>query len=331
MIEHWLTGTAFLFTLAGLCSVAHGGGAASAAPQPGTPEFITGIEPFQVFCRKGKSGDIPFVATGQGKLTATVTRDSDKTEVVRKDWDLGDTAATTRSLVIPGVPVGGEYTVRFDQGGKSCSFEHILVGDIWIVAGQSNAVGTMVEPEKPSPGVHYFRDGHWGDGADPLFRSFEPFPPGKVYVNAWRRAGQRYQERTGVPVGMMGWAFGGVPMSRFWDTTGTELVDLKGLVSKHGKGATAYLWYQGESDANRELLPKYSERLTAMAAAVRRYADNPRDADAGGSALVCGTLAGERDALPGPDGRGAASILPQGSARVARVGEALSARRYCAP
>ena len=173
------------------------------------------------------------------------------------------------------MPIGGEYTLRFRLGDRQAEFRHLLVGEIWLVGGQSNAVGVPHQPEKPSPGVHYLRDHRWQEGADPLFPPIFPLPPGETYVAAWRRAAQRYYERTGIPVGLMGWAFGGVPMSRFWDDDLRELQDFKPLVTEYGRGATTYLWYQGEADANTAGIAVYRERLAAMASAIRRYAANP--------------------------------------------------------
>ncbi len=242
--------------------------AAAGDPAP----FIEGVEPYQVFPRQGKAGDISFRAKGPGTLTAELFRSGEDKPLLHREWTIA--AEGFAPLTLGEVPVGGEYTLRFRLGDQQAEFRHILVGDIWLIGGQSNAVGIPHVPEKPSPGVHYLRDNHWGVGVDPLFPPIFPLPPGETYVAAWRRAAQRYYEQTGVPVGLMGWAFGGVVMSRFWDADIKEMPDFKPLVTAHGRGATAFLWYQGESDANLQGIPVYRDRLTAMASAIRRYAAN---------------------------------------------------------
>ena len=234
---------------------------------------IEGIESWQVFPRQGKVGAISFHARGEGTLAAELFRIGEPTPLMRREWPI--TNRESQPLALPDVPVGGEYTLRFKLGDQVVEFRHILLGEIWLVGGQSNAVGVPHKPEQPLPAVHYFRDNHWREGADPLFSPIFPLPPGETYVAAWRRAAQRYHEQTGIPVGLMGWAFGGVPMSRFWDAEIKEMPDFKPLVTEHGRGATTYLWYQGEADANLQGLPLYRERLAAMASTIRRYAANP--------------------------------------------------------
>jgi hypothetical protein len=235
--------------------------------------LVEGIQPWQLFTRQGKVGAISFQARGTGTLVAELFRAGEKAPLIRHEWSLATTNLTP--LVFADAPVGGEYTLRFRLGERQAEYRHLLVGEIWLVGGQSNAVGLSHKPEQPSPGVHYLRDHRWQEGVDPLFPPIFPLPPGETYVAAWRRAAQRYYELTGIPVGLMGWAFGGVPMSRFWDANLRELQDFRPLVTEHGRGASVYLWYQGEADATATGPAIYRERLAAMAAAIRRYAANP--------------------------------------------------------
>ena len=254
-----------------VAAAVHCTGVLAAATDP--PTFIDGIQPYQVFVRDGKVGEIAFRAKGTGELTAGLYGSDENKPLLEHKWQLTKPEGT--ALAFSDVPVGGEYTLRFKLGDNQGEYQHLLVGDIWIIGGQSNAVGVAYKPEPPSPGVHYFKGNRWGQGADPLFPAWFPLPPGEAYVAAWRRAGQRYYEQTGIPVGMMGWAFGGVPMSRFWDADIKEMPDFKNLVPQHGRGATTYMFYQGESDANQQCISVYKDRLTAMANTIRRYADNP--------------------------------------------------------
>lgn len=234
-------------------------------------QLVDNIMPYQVFPRKGMTGSIPFITKASGALHVDVVNSSG-TKVHTQDWQAATSASEPRALNIADVPVGGEYELRFSGDGRTQSIEHILVGELWIVGGQSNACGTEHQPQDPPvAGVHFLRGGRWEVAQDPFFPCFDT----KNFVGPFRAAANTYYGQTGIPVGMMGWAFGGVPMSRFWDSDGKKLIDLGPLVTAHGKGASAFLWYQGESDANAQGIPVYKDRLTSMAAALRGCADNP--------------------------------------------------------
>src|SRR3989304_5658203 len=65
---------------------------------------------------------------------------------------------------IEGIPTGGPDGVELrlhDSGGgevAGAKVDHVLVGDLWILAGQSNmqGVGVLKNVEPPSPLVHAF-------------------------------------------------------------------------------------------------------------------------------------------------------------------------------
>ena len=61
------------------------------------------------------------------------------------------------------LPVGGPYQVGDAQ--------NVLVGDLWILAGQSNmeGVGDLVNVEEPHPFVHSFQSREaWAPAEEPL-------------------------------------------------------------------------------------------------------------------------------------------------------------------
>ncbi|CAO3590387.1 unnamed protein product [Absidia cylindrospora] len=150
--------------------------------------------------------------------------------------------------------VGGPYTVG--------DAHHVMVGDIWILAGQSNMRGygffddnnsdsssSNNKTESSSPrSVHHTL-------ADPTVR--EPsivFDCGASLAPAFV---QRYEQILGVPVGVVPCAHGGVTIQQWMkhddndnnnaDTTlYGAMMDKIRLVGGHYTGV---LWYQGESDA----------------------------------------------------------------------------------
>src|SRR5690554_4910306 len=72
------------------------------------------------------------------------------------------------------IPVGGPYRVDLavlDADGErlaEASIHQVLVGDLWILAGQSNmqGVGNQRDMETPDPQVHVFRMNHTWQLAD---------------------------------------------------------------------------------------------------------------------------------------------------------------------
>jgi hypothetical protein len=62
-----------------------------------------------------------------------------------------------------GLPMGGPYTVEGAQ--------NVYVGDLWVLAGQSNmeGVGDLTDVETPSPFVHSYQSREeWAIAEEPL-------------------------------------------------------------------------------------------------------------------------------------------------------------------
>ena len=239
-----------------------------------TPQesFIEGISSYQVFPYSRNRGSIPFRVTRSGPLAVDVLEPSDWDVVVHKRWEA---AAANADLVLDRVPVGGPYALRFMQADRTQMFEEILVGQIWVVGGQSNALGPPGEARKTLPEVHVLREGRWQAGADPLFEALDPLPVDQVNLSPWLQAARGFFLRTGIPVGLMGWYGGEMALDQFLDSDDFEMRHFKRFAQQHGGGAALFGWYQGESDAYHPArVSAYEERLKAMAAAMRRYSAN---------------------------------------------------------
>jgi hypothetical protein len=92
-----------------------------------------------------------------------------------------------RGVVIEKLPVGGPYAITIAAAGNreqdGIRFRNILVGDIWILGGQSNIFGIDLIKEK-LPALpylsmlnllHFAKDAHWCAGEPPIHRIPEPF------------------------------------------------------------------------------------------------------------------------------------------------------------
>ena len=199
------------------------------------------------------------------------------------------------------LPAGGPYDLATEEG--EVVVRDLLVGDLWILAGQSNMAGQalMRDVEVPSPAVHLFDMARrWRPAAEPLHRlSTSPDPAHRGW-SAWeqeqRRAyddagllgagpglpfGRAYHGETGVPVGLIATAQGASTLAE-WSPT---LADAGGgslygslLLSLRGAGGrvAGVLWYQGESEALDRVPATFREDLAALRQAIRSDAGDER-------------------------------------------------------
>jgi sialate O-acetylesterase len=226
------------------------------------------------------------------------------------DWRAAGSAANGEFRIeVTGVPTGGPYRVDLRAAGDAdvTSVHNILVGDLWVLAGQSNmqGVGDLVDVEQPNALVHSFDMAHqWGVAEEPLHTLVSAKNP----VHWPRTSGQpeKYEgerlrkyiaerrkgaglglpfavemvKRTGVPVGLLPCAHGGTSMDQ-WNP---ELRDKSGealygsmmmRIREAGGRVTGVLWYQGESDANPKAAPEFQGKFERLVAALRADTATP--------------------------------------------------------
>jgi sialate O-acetylesterase len=199
--------------------------------------------------------------------------------------DVRDLGGGRRGLLLEGIPVGGPYTITLTPdgaaGGKALSFRGALVGDIWLLGGQSNMFGIDVIKEK-LPALPYLNmlnvehllpDAHWCAAVPPIHRIPEQFAPFILkgqhpeYTDAQVRdiikaktpvggidcsyffARKLYAEGH-VPIGLVPCAIGGA--LAYWDPR-QRATNRYGFLYRHAKNAggrvKGLLFFQGEQDA----------------------------------------------------------------------------------
>ena len=224
----------------------------------GTPA-IAGISDGQVFQRKdAKTGDI--VARFSSSVPVTTVM-------------AGDKVIASKGGGRVEVPVGGPYTVKAEAEGVARTFKDIYVGDVWIISGQSNAVGCGYEKElfrQPMPGVQGLSPKYglyeWSAARDGFFEST---------MGPWVTAAQKFYTETKIPVGLVGHAVGSKAIDYFYDDG--DAYFLRPLIERDGQNAAAFFWYQGESDAFRpETRDSYGPKLAGLVKAVRKIANNDK-------------------------------------------------------
>ena len=197
-----------------------------------------------------------------------------------------------------GLPTGGPYDIDLaivDASGQTIEkldVKDVLVGDVWMLAGQSNmqGVGLLKDGPKAQPLVRaFYMNDCWRPAQDPIHNMWQAvdqvhadlcggaLPPP---VTDWGVApgvtfGQRMFELTGVPQGLIASAHGGTSMAQ-WDP---KLKHLGGRslygamirrLRKNGGRVAGFLWYQGCSDTNADAAKVFTLRMKELIRAVRR-------------------------------------------------------------
>lgn len=276
--------------------------------------IVKGPVDYQVY-QRGSDGkaDIPMelsVTNGDGKNVFVSLKRGMLPVPGFIAYELGKVENGKLSGTVRGVPAGGPYRIELRtsrMGSAAGARSNVLVGDIWLMVGQSNmeGVGDLIDVEKPSDKVNSFNQSdEWVEAKEPLHEL--PSAMDRVHwrknaagvlerlsgeglekYRAERKKGAglglpfavEYEKRTGVPVGLFPSAHGGTSMAQ-WSP---ELKD-KGGDSLYGATIRraalvgkikGILWYQGESDANAKDSTVFQEKFEQMVAAFRKDLDQP--------------------------------------------------------
>jgi sialate O-acetylesterase len=216
-------------------------------------------------------------------------------QVLQRDHD-GKARVTLSDGSIVELETGGPYEI---DGARE-----VYVGDLWILAGQSNmeGCGDIVDTESASPSVHLFGLGEtWSVAEEPLHWLTDS--PRDVHWQLWGHEGapatlpphdpnrpkgcglgltfaKRRHEATGVPIGLIASAHGGTSMAQ-WDPALKHLGggSLYGATYERfklvGGKVAGILWYQGESDTHPNEAPVYREKMRKLVAAFREDLGQP--------------------------------------------------------
>lgn len=149
------------------------------------------------------------------------------------------------------VPAGTRsLSVRFSNDtATTASVSNILVGDVFLVVGQSNADGRLTNAQSYTPSAAQVcavfdpDDTVWRTLVDPTNRTVSG-------GTAWPLVATQFAASQSVPCGFICAAEGGTSLSQW--TTGSaaaaKWTAAKARVTAAGTGVTAVLWDQGESD-----------------------------------------------------------------------------------
>ena len=264
----------------------------------------SGLSEGQVVQRKGtKGGFLRILGTcaQDGEVCATISRQG-KSPPGWKNVVVGIADQGHFTAALARVPQGGPYRLDLTVAKETCGIKVFFVGDVWLLAGQSNmeGVGNMTHPAPTHPLIRSFSMGHeWLLAKDPLHvlrespdvchhggqRLTKP-EAAQFRRTAYKGVGvglffaQDMLARTGVPQGLICAAHGGTSMSQ-WDpdqksAEGASLYySMLNSVEKTGQPVSGVLWYQGESDATEIEQAHYTSQMKKLVAAVRHDLRQP--------------------------------------------------------
>lgn len=243
--------------------------------------------------------------TGNSPVTGLVEARVCKGGKPLKGWNwkkVGVAARDQFKAKLDGIPAGGPYVIEFrickdGQMVERLAVRDLYVGDVWFMAGQSNmqGIGNMNHAAKPHPLVRcFFMRDEWGLAKDPLHQLSEAVdffhnggqPISREQAEKERQTmlkgvgvgmffGVEMVKRTGVPQGLVSCAHGGTSMAQWSpalrDEGGKSLYGaMIRRFKKLGQPARGILWYQGESDANKDASAVYTPKMKELVAATRK-------------------------------------------------------------
>ncbi len=192
------------------------------------------------------------------------------------------------SVQLREVPAGGPYRIESCLNRGNCGLEasdvgdmvkHIGVGDLFLIAGQSNAVGYGRDyiPDPPELGVHCFgSDGEWDLAAHPLGDATNTFhPANRPRVNAAHSPylcfAKILHHNLGYPIGLIPTALGCSSLSE-WNPheNGRLFANMVKICRAAGGRVAGVLWYQGCDDTRGRQWETYVSRFRQMVEALRK-------------------------------------------------------------
>ncbi len=186
------------------------------------------------------------------------------------------------SALIKGVRVGGPYAVEivyydpingYDYPVRGDKRRHFFVGDVFIIAGQSNAAGMGKGYifEKSELGIHILRNLDYWDIASSPFNDLD-YAKQSMFLSFAKKV----KSETGRPIGFIPSAIGGASISRWLEGENGDLYKkMIDVIKIKNINARAILWYQGCAEAgNNTDIDEYIEKFKKFVSQIRRDLNN---------------------------------------------------------
>jgi len=267
-------------------------------------KILNGLFPNMVLCRGSKSsGSHKFsgACRDSGALRLWILAHSGKIIPGFDGITCGKAAGGRFSGIFSGLPAGGPYTIRLKAGNEEVTVKNVLVGDLWLLAGQSNMQGYgNLEDAYPSPDdnvrVYYMND-LWGRAQEPVclphianasvharLRALPQDPGWKDPLGKGTGPGVAFADilfkKTAIPQGLIMCAHGGTGMGQ-WSpglkNRGDDSLYGAALnrARRNGGRVSGIVWYQGCNDTGRESSKVFERAMKHLIASFRRDLHSP--------------------------------------------------------
>ena len=176
------------------------------------------------------------------------------------------------------LPLGGPYRIEFRfmradvwkaRWSLAHMLHHICVGDVFVIAGQSNSIGMGHGEltETPELGIHTMRDcKYWDIATNPMYSSRGHNGPFLAFAKRLKRTLQ-------YPIGLIPCAVGGSSLSEWLKNEDGHLYN-EMISVINGKKIKGVLWYQGESEGMDCKSENYFERFERFVNDMREDLNN---------------------------------------------------------
>ena len=185
-------------------------------------------------------------------------------------------------------PAGGLYRLEsclaeedaaaLEWGVRGDMRHHLGVGDLYVIAGQSNSAGYGKDPfyDPPELGVHLCRNSlRWDLATHPMNDSTESAHPVNTEgansgASPYLSFAKTLKRELGYPIGLIQTSLGGSPLSRWnLNENGDLYRGMMEAIRAQGGIVKGVLWYQGCSDANPAESASYLGRFAAVVSRFR--------------------------------------------------------------
>lgn len=222
------------------------------------------------------------------KVYVRVVREDSGADIV--PWQESEDLAQDKwKITVKNVPVGGLYRIEtclnqkdnhvFEWGTRGDMIHHVGIGDIYIIAGQSNSAGYGKDPiyDPSEIGIHLLKNsGKWDLASHPMNESTNTIheenreganPGHSLYLSFARRL----KRELGYPIGLIQASLGGSSLSE-WnpEENGMLYRNMINIISYQGNRIKGILWYQGCSDVSEGLCETYLDRFKRMVSYLRK-------------------------------------------------------------
>ncbi len=192
------------------------------------------------------------------------------------------------------IPAGGLYRLEscindnnpqeIEWSMRGDMVHHFGVGDLYVIAGQSNSAGYGKDPayDPAQPGIHIFKNsGKWDMASNPLNES-----TGSIHVNNMENSNpgsspylsfaRMLKREINIPIGLLQTSKGG---SALWEwepcETGHLYKTMLEVIFSVTKNIKGILWYQGCSDVGANEFGTYYDRFKAFVETLRKDLNSP--------------------------------------------------------